>query len=130
MKVTMWCRWFVALSFVSLSAFVGGAPPADSQSLAGSESMGSDPGGNQDTLTPTKPKGANADGGIRSIRPPERPGQAPVPRKRAEALEKRLRNGQMERPVAQGQISDRLEQLHRGSAESSPGDTTTEQTAQ
>lgn len=130
MTVTMWCRWFVTLSFISLSAFVVGAPPADSQSLAGSGSMGSRPGGNQETQTPTKPKGSKSDGGIRSIRPPDMPGHAPVPRERAEALEERLRNGQMEKPVAQGQISDRLEQLHRGSAESSPDDTTIGQTPQ
>ena len=130
MKVTMWCRWFVTLSFVSLSAFVVGAPPAASQSLAGSGSMGSYHGGNQETQTPTKPKGFRPDGGIRSIRPPDMPGQAPVPRERAEALKERLRNGQMEKPVAQGQISDRLEQLHRGSAETSPGDTITGQTAE
>jgi hypothetical protein len=130
MKVTMWCRWFVTLSFVSLSAFVVSAPPADSQSLAGSGSMRSHPGGNQETHTPTMPKGSKADAGIRSIRPPDMPGQAPVPRERTEALEERLRNGQMEKPVAQGQVSDRLEQLHRGSAESSPGDTITGQTAQ
>jgi hypothetical protein len=35
----------------------------------------------------------------------------------APPLEERLQSGQMEKPVAQGQISDRLEQFYKGSAE-------------
>ena len=130
MKATTWCRWFVTLSLVSLSAFVVSAPPAHSQSTAGSGSVGSGPGGSQETPTPTKPRGSKPDGTMRSMRPPDMPGQTPVPRERTQALEERLRNGQMEQPIAQGQISDRLEQLHRGSAESSTGDTATGQSAQ
>jgi hypothetical protein len=130
MKPATSCRWFVTLSFVSLSAFVVSAPPADSQSLAGSGSLGSRPGGSHETHTQPKPKGSKPDSGIRSMRPSDTPGQTLVPRDRTEALEERLRNGQMDQPIAQGEISDRLEQLHRGAGESSTGDTATGQSPQ
>ena len=83
-----------------------------------------DPGsvGSLETPTPAKPRGSHPDGTMRSMRPPYIPGQTPIPRERTRALEERLRSGQMEQPIAQGQISNRLEQLHSGSAESSTGD--------
>ena len=99
----------------------------------GSELGVPDPGsvGNMERPIPAKPRGSHPDGTMRSMRPPPYiPGQTPVPRERTRALEERLRSGQMERPVAQGQISDRLEQLHSGSAESSSGNTATGQSAQ
>lgn len=79
---------------------------------------------------PAKPRDSKPDGTMRSMRPSDRPGQASVSRERVQALEERLRSGQMERPIAQGQISDRLEQLHRGPVEHSTGDTTSGQSAQ
>jgi hypothetical protein len=130
MRVTMWSRWFVTLSLISLFAVVFSDPPAHPQPASGSGSVGSRPGGNQETPGPTKPKSFKPDGGMRSVRPPDMPGRTPVPYDRAQALEERLRNGQMEQPIVQGQISDRLEQLHRGSTESSAGDTATGQPAQ
>ena len=130
MNITMWCRWFVTLSLISLSAVPVSAPPARSQSTAIAGTVGSPPDRNQGTPAPTKPRGSKPDGSVRSVRPPNMPGQTPVPRERAQALEERLRNGEMEHPIAQGQISDRLEQLHRGSAESATGDTATGQPAQ
>ncbi len=129
MNATMWGRCFVTLCLLSLSAVVVSAPPAHSQSAAGSGSVGSRPGGNRETPAPTKPRGSKPDGAMRSVRPPDMPGQAPAPREPAQALEERLRNGQMEQPIVQGQISDRLEQLHRGSAESSTEDAATRQPA-
>jgi hypothetical protein len=128
MNVTTQCRWFVTLSLASLSLLGVNAPPSYSQSAAGSGSVESRPGGSQET--PTKPKGFKPDSTTGSIRPPDMPGRTPVPRVRAQALEERLRNGQMEQPAAQGQISDRLEQLHRGSAESATGDKAGGQSAQ
>lgn len=83
-----------------------------------------------ETGKPAKPRGSHPDGTMRSMRPPYIPGQTPVPRERTRALEERLRSGQMEQPIAQGQISDRLEHLHSGSAESSTDDTATGQPGQ
>ena len=44
----------------------------------------------------------------------DQPGQLPLSR---ETLEERLRRGQAEQPIAQGQISERLEQFYRGPSE-------------
>jgi hypothetical protein len=41
--------------------------------------------------------------------------QAPMPRDRAREVEERVRSGQMEQPIAQGEISERLNQLESGS---------------
>lgn len=98
----------------------------------GSEMGVPDPGsvGTLETPTPAKPRGPHPDGTMRSMPSPYIPGQTPVPRERTRALEERLRSGQMERPIAQGQISDRLEQFHSGSAENSSGNTATGESAQ
>ena len=128
MKATTSCSWVITLSLISISAAVVGATPALSQSAAAPGSVGSRPGGSQETLIPAKPRGSHADGTMRSMRPSDIPGQTLVPNERA--LEERLRSGQMERPIAQGQISDWLEQLHRGSAESSTGESAPGQSVQ
>jgi len=39
----------------------------------------------------------------------------PAPRDPSQAVEERLRSGQMDKPIAQGEISDRLNQLYSGS---------------
>jgi len=85
--------------------------------------------GSLETPASPEPRGSHPDGTMRSMGPSYMPGQPPVPRERSRALEERLRSGQMERPIAQDQISDRLEQLHSGSAESSTGNTATGQSA-
>ena len=41
--------------------------------------------------------------------------QIPMPPDRAQAVEERLRSGQMEKPIAQGEISERLNRLYSGS---------------
>jgi len=46
---------------------------------------------------------------------PPRPQQMPAPRDPSQAVEERLRSGQMDKPIAQGEISDRLNQLYSGS---------------
>ena len=92
-----------------------------------------DPGsvGGLGTSTPANPRGSHPDGTMRSMRPPPYiPGQTPVPRERTGRLKSGCAVGRCERPIAQGQISDRLEQLHCGSAESSSGNTATGESAQ
>jgi hypothetical protein len=131
MKATTSCRWVITLSLISISAAVAGSTPAHSQSAATPGSVESRPGGSHETPMPlTKPRGSHPDGTMRSLRPPDIPGQTPVPSDRIRALEERLRSGQMERAIAQGQISDRLEQLHSGSAESATGETASGQSVQ
>jgi len=130
MKDTTSCRWLITLSLISISSAVAGSTPAHSQSAAAPGSVESRPGGSNETPIQTKPKESHPDGTMRRMRPPDLPGQTPVPSDRIRALEERVRNGQMERPIAQGQISDWLEQLHSGSAESATGETAPRQSVQ
>jgi len=130
MKATTSYSWIITLSLISILSAVVSAMPAHSQSTAATGSVGSHPGGSQETLLSAKPKGSHPDGTNRSMRPSDIPDQTPAPDVRARALEERLRRGQMERPIAQGEVSDRLEQLHHGSARHSPGETTPGQSVQ
>lgn len=130
MKATTPYNWVVTLSLMSILPAIVGTLPAHSQSAAVPGLVGSHPGGTHETLMPTKPRGSHPDGAMRSRRPSDVPDQTPAPDVRARALEERLRRGQMERPIAQGEISDRLEQLHRGSAGHSTGETTPGQSVQ
>ena len=113
-----------------MSAAVVGVTPVHSQSAAAPGSMGSRPGGSQETPLPAKPRGFHPDGTMRSMRPSDIPGQTLVPNERTRALEERLRSGQMERPIAQDHVSDWLEQLHSGSTEGPTGETPPGQSVQ
>lgn len=131
MKFTTACRWVISLSLTSLLFAIVGTVPAHSQLAAAPGSVGSHPGGSQETLIPPKPKGGSpADGTKRSMRPSDVPDQTTAPNVQARALEERLRRGQIERPIAQSQISDWLEQLHSGSKERSTGETVPGQSVQ
>jgi hypothetical protein len=44
-----------------------------------------------------------------------KPKQMPLPRDPSQVVEERLRSGQMDKPIAQGEISDRLNRLYSGS---------------
>ena len=103
--------------------------PVYSQSAVTPGSVKSHTGEHQEAVTPAKPKGSPPDGSVRGRRPSDIPDQTPTPNVRARALEERLRRGQMERPIAQGEVSDRLEQLHSGAATSTTDDTVSGQAA-
>jgi hypothetical protein len=130
MKTTTSCSWVITLSLMSILSALVGTIPAHAQPATAPGSVGSHPGGRQETLIPAKPRNSHPDGAIRSRRPSDIPDQTPELSVRARALEERLRRGQMERPIAQGEISDRLEQLHSGSAEHSTGETPPGQSVQ
>lgn len=124
MSVTTWCRVFVLLSLLTLPDFVA-SPPVHSQSSGGAGSGGSIPGGSQGTSTnPRGPKTGSP--GKPNMLPSEKSKQTEGHRAPAQVLEERLRSGQMEHPIAQDQISNRLEQLHEGSTEGAPTGTATE----
>ena len=131
MKSMTACSWVITLSLMIILSAVVGIVPAHSQSAVAPGSVGSHPGGSQETLIPPKPKdGSHAAGSKRSIRPSDVPDQTTAPNVQARALEERLRRGQVERPIAQSQVSDWLEQLHSGSVERSTGDTVPGQSGQ
>ena len=129
MNVTTSCSCVVILSLVTILSSVMGITPAYSQSAVASGSMKPHPGESQETVTPAKPRGSPSDGSMRGRRSPEIPDQTPVPSVRARALEERLRRGQMDRPIAQGEVSDRLEQLHSGAGASTTDETVSGQAA-
>jgi hypothetical protein len=120
MKTATSYRWVITPGLISIFAAVVGATPAYSQSTPAPGSVGSHPGRSQEIPIPAKPRSA----------PFDIPGQTTVPNERARLLEERLRSGQMERPIAQGEVSDRLEQLHSGSAGRSTGETAPGQSGQ
>src|SRR6185295_6918268 len=130
MKFTTAFSWVITRSLMSILSPVMGTVPAHSQSAAATGSVGSHPGGSQETFIPPKPSGSHPDGTKRSMRPSDVPDQTTAPNVRARALEERVRRGQMERPIAQSQISDWLEQLHSGSVERSTGETVPGQSVQ
>jgi hypothetical protein len=130
MNATTSFRLVLTLSLIGTFVAVVGPSAAFSESVAAPGSVGSHPGKTQQTPTPAKPRGSPSDRARQSMRPSDIPGQTTVPSEQLRALEERLRSGQMERPIAQDQVSDRLEQLHSGSAERSTGDTTSRQSVQ
>jgi hypothetical protein len=130
MITTTSCSWVITLGLMSILPAVADTSSADSQSAAALVAMESHSGGSQRPLIPAKPRGSQPDGTERSIRPSDIPDQTPAPNVRARALEERLRRGQMDRPIAQGEISDRLEQLHSGSVGRPTGETTPDQSVQ
>ena len=98
------------LSLVSLTI------PAHSQTNAASVSEGGSAShGGRETERPAMPRKADSDvtrGGMSSAGKPK---QIPAPLDRSQVVEERLRSGQMEKPIAQGEVSDRLNQLYSGS---------------
>ena len=56
MKATTSCSWVITLSLMSIFSAVVGAIPAHSQSAAAPGSVGSHPGGSQESLLSAKPR--------------------------------------------------------------------------
>ena len=113
-------HWILSLSLVSTALMYGTAPAyPQSAGSSASGSVGSSSGGSTGTSKSATARNGNPGDSMRSTPPSGRfdqqqnQGQS----ERTRALEERLQNGQMDKPVAQGQISDRLEQFYRRSAE-------------
>ena len=77
MKSATACSWVITLSLMIILSAVVGIVPAHSQSAVDPGSVGSHPGGSQETLIPPKPRGSHPDGTKRSMRPFDVP--RPVP---------------------------------------------------
>ena len=104
---------FLCITTVSLISLT---IPAHSQTNAASRSEGgSVSNGSRETERPAMPRKADSNvtrGGMSSAGKPK---QIPAPLDRSQVVEERLRSGQMEKPIAQGEVSDRLNQLYSGS---------------
>jgi hypothetical protein len=113
MKTTISCRPISRI--VLMAALVLTALPAYSQS--GGSSAGS--GGTSSGGHVGAPKPGTSQPADQSLQGMERLSQMPnqTQAERAKALEERLQSGQMDKPIAQGQISDRLEQFYRRAAD-------------
>ncbi|MCE7965557.1 MAG: hypothetical protein L6Q34_02250 [Nitrospira sp.] len=114
MHSTTNARWAIVVSILA-GLLTFDPRPAQSQS-SGSP-----------TLTPRSER-ARPNGPMRGLKQPNRPGQQTIP-DRSQALEDRLRRGETAPPTAQGQVSEWLEQLHRGGKEGPAGDTPTREEA-
>jgi hypothetical protein len=97
---------------VSLSIAIPTPSPISAASASGGSSAGSR---TQDAGKPAMPRKADPDVTARRAPSFGKPKQAPMPFDRTQAVEERLRSGQMEKPIAQGEISERLNQLYSGS---------------
>ena len=124
MSAPTWCRLIGLLSLLTFSDFASSPLSVHSQTGGAAGSGGLSSGGNQGT--PTKPRGTKAGSSKPDTQPSEMPLQPGAPRDRTQALEERLRSGQWEQPIAQDQISNRLEQLHGRSPNGATGGSTTE----
>ena len=114
MGITLWGPGTILLSLSILSGLAVGPSIAYSQS-AGMAGSGRTSSG-ESHGTATKPKNSKPGPSRPGTQPSDMPGQTVGPRERAQALEERLRSGQRDQPSAQDQISNRLEQMHGGSA--------------
>ena len=103
MNATTACQCIITLSLVSLGI------PTETTAITAS---GSDA---QASQTPESRKPANRDGTMRGTAPAVKPKPSMVPSNPAQQVEERVRSGQMDQPVAQGEISERLNQLGSGS---------------
>ena len=110
MTMTTACLIIITLILVSVPL------PALSQESATVESgsAGSAPSASHEAKE-TTPANAKARGKTGGMAPIGKPRHLPRPPDRTQAVEERLRSGQMDKPIAQGEISDRLNQLYSGS---------------
>lgn len=107
MRMTTACLCIITWILVSAPA------PASSQEGTTLES-GSAPRASRDA-SETTPANAKPRRKTEAMPPAGKPRPMPTPPDRSQAVEERLRSGQMEKPVAQGEISERLNQLYSGS---------------
>ena len=115
MNVAKAYLYFIALSLIGSGV---GTPASASVSIVQVSNESSE------VRKPSAPGRMAPDGKTRGTVPTGKAGPAPMPPNRAQEVEERVRSGQMERPIAQGDISERLNQLESGSSSES-GETST-----
>src|SRR5262245_52999837 len=106
MNVTTACQCIITLSLVSLSV----STHTSAAAAPGSGTEASASTGTPEANKPATP--ANPNGMTRGTTPVGKTREAPLtPANRTREVENRVRSGQMDQPVAQGEISERLNQL-------------------
>ena len=111
------CR--MTLGLVSITI----ATQSQFTTASGSDGV-SAPSGSQEPGKSAMPRKADPNAMIRTPSA-GKPKQIPVPPDRTQTVEERLRSGQLEKPIAQGEVSERLNQLYSGSNRV-PGETAAE----
>jgi hypothetical protein len=106
MRMTTACLCIITWILVSVPV------PASSQESATLESGSASASREAKETTPANAKSRRKTG---AFPPAGKPRPMPTPPDRSQAVEERLRSGQMDKPIAQGEISDRLNQLYSGS---------------
>jgi hypothetical protein len=106
MNAAQACRYFIAISLIGMAI-----PASASVVRASNESS--------EARKPPTAGRVTPDGATQGTAPAGKARAAPMPPNRAQEVEERVRSGQMERPIAQGDISDRLNQLESGLSTSS-----------
>lgn len=113
MNVTTGCQCIVALSLVGIA--VPTQPPAGAAFESNVQPVSSR---SHEARKPSPPDATHRNGAMSAAPPVAKPKEAPPPNP-AHQVEERVRSGQMEQPIAQGAISERLNQLEGGSSHSS-----------
>lgn len=113
---------FLCLMTLSLSITVTIQPRV---TAAEESDAGSAPRQSQEPGKPPTPRKADPNVTARGTPSPGKPKQIPGPLNPSQIVEERLQSGQMEKPIAQGEISERLNRLYSGS-NSGTGATTAE----
>jgi hypothetical protein len=108
MNARMLCQCILTVSLMSIGLLV--QSPAIAAS--GSNTQARAHRDSQETRKPTTTAKPNET--PRATTPTGRMREAPLPPDRAQQVEERVRSGQMDQPIAQGEISERLNQLHSG----------------
>jgi len=114
---------FPSIILFSLVSITG--PTLLQTTAASGADGGSASGRAQETTTPATPRKGHPDGTPGGKQSAGKPKQTPMPPDPSQVVEERLRSGQIEKPIAQGEISDRLNQLYSGS-NSAAGDAAAE----
>ena len=104
---------FLCVMTLSLGTIASSTPLQISTASATDE--GAPGSGSQERGKPAMPRKADPDMTTRGTPSAGKPNQTPAPFDRRQAVEERLRSGQMDKPIAQGEISDRLNGLYSGS---------------
>ena len=108
MNATRACQCILTLTLVSIAVPIRAPVSAASDSGA----RLSTPNGSPERKKPATP--AHPNGSTRETTPTGKTGQSTNPPNRAQEVEERVRSGQMEQPIAQGEISERLNRLDSG----------------
>ena len=111
MNATTACHCIITLSLVS----IGVPTPVTATAAVGSSDQASASSARPEVRKPGTPGTANPHGTARGTTPTGKTREAPMPPNRAQEVEERVRSGQMDQPIAQGEISERLNQLGSGS---------------